>query len=555
MSNSNSTTVAIKMGLKIFKFVPVASLAILVIAVNAIAQLGAVAPEPATPAADKLPQSVAGCGSARSRFVVPKLFDFDNYRRVFHKSYASFTELLVRQKLFLAKALRALISMINYKRGKLSYYLKLNRFSDFTKDELERMKNHLIGKGLFDNAVPIESRLETLKKLRRSKSSRDLFFKPEDLDKVLKSLAKVYPNDRDVLELQAELAANKLRKRRQADDELSVDDLINTGEGEGTSPEALAEARDESEFKNPEYEKVDSPKSLESRRTLGEQVSPINRVFIESRQKTEQRLIEQNLFDQLKEYRHHVESLTRTDTNEDVVFVDHRKSNCFWKPRFQGLCQSCYAFALAAIAEYAHCVQTGELLAFSEQYMVDCGHFTGMNGCIGGTQNGVFNFAFNFGFELQDNYPYTGTKNSCPYEKEDNHIDIHQTGYIRMNFNGSAVIPMDRWDEFIRIAPLFPAVSIVGDFMEYGGGVWDSDGCTLGNHAVVLIGHGREDGQEYWILRNSHSVHWGEGGYMRIAKNSACINPPYAYSLGFDEGDRKFRLEKNQKYDAQRIGK
>ena len=43
---------------------------------------------------------------------------------------------------------------------------------------------------------------------------------------------------------------------------------------------------------------------------------------------------------------------------------------------------------------------------------------------------------------------------------------------------------------------------------------------TNTDHVVVVIGYGIEDGQDYFLLRNSHGENWGEEGYMRIATSS-----------------------------------
>lgn len=55
-------------------------------------------------------------------------------------------------------------------------------------------------------------------------------------------------------------------------------------------------------------------------------------------------------------------------------------------------------------------------------------------------------------------------------------------------------------------------------FQLYKSGVFDDEDCgTALDHAVLLVGYGKEDGKEFWIMKNSWNTVWGEEGYMKMA--------------------------------------
>jgi len=57
------------------------------------------------------------------------------------------------------------------------------------------------------------------------------------------------------------------------------------------------------------------------------------------------------------------------------------------------------------------------------------------------------------------------------------------------------------------------------EFMYYRSGIYRVQKCDgyLATHALVIVGYGSENGDDYWILKNSWGPRWGEKGFIRIA--------------------------------------
>jgi len=65
------------------------------------------------------------------------------------------------------------------------------------------------------------------------------------------------------------------------------------------------------------------------------------------------------------------------------------------------------------------------------------------------------------------------------------------------------------------------AVAIEADkrcFQTYKSGVFNNSACgTTLDHAVLVAGYGTENGQDYWLVKNSWNTTWGDAGYIKLA--------------------------------------
>ena len=116
------------------------------------------------------------------------------------------------------------------------------------------------------------------------------------------------------------------------------------------------------------------------------------------------------------------------------------------------------------------------------------------------------------GQQTESDYPYLAKNGACTHKKSDSVVYTTQTNCVEPHSPSQ-----------LRAALMQGPVGVSVDaseavFQGYQSGVMNSTKCGVDtDHAIVAVGFGFEDGQDFYIVRNSWGAGWGDQGYIKIA--------------------------------------
>jgi len=198
--------------------------------------------------------------------------------------------------------------------------------------------------------------------------------------------------------------------------------------------------------------------------------------------------------------------------------MDWREFGAVTPPKDQGPCGSCILFACTAAVESAMAIQKNILdLDLSEQQLLDCPLGPGIGRCDGNDHGSMYDYMQEHWQVGESEYEYEAEEGTCRVEGKMEIAKVEE--YFRAAEGVEDVMKY----MIGKFGPSSATLIVNEGFQSYKSGIMnfpcDNDHQEV-DHSVLVIGYGSERGHDYWIVKNSWGNGWGDGGFIKMTRNS-----------------------------------
>ncbi|CAH0587839.1 unnamed protein product [Chrysodeixis includens] len=185
-------------------------------------------------------------------------------------------------------------------------------------------------------------------------------------------------------------------------------------------------------------------------------------------------------------------------------------------------CSSCWAFATTAAVEGALFVETGRLVPLSEQALLDCAMPWGAQPCNSTWPSYPYNYIKDKGLPALNEYrPYQAKHETCLADSVP--AVTHISGHVNVTRGNPTALKV----AIMNNGPIVVLMDVTPTTFHgiKKGTHFDDDNChkKMPNHAMVAVGWEVFRHQDYFILKNSWSNSWADGGFVKVrASKNTC---------------------------------
>eukprot|EP01083_Nonionella_stella_P022073 61038_1 len=198
-------------------------------------------------------------------------------------------------------------------------------------------------------------------------------------------------------------------------------------------------------------------------------------------------------------------------------------------------CGACWAFAATSALSDRFAIHHGDKfpeISLSPQVLLNCDTYD--LGCHGGDAMTAYKYIAENGIPSETCAPYESTGHdegakceatdrckNCDPDGTCKEVSDFQKYYVD---EYAEIVGEEQMKAELIRGPIVCAIEATSGLMNYSSGVYQEKTTFSLNHDISVVGYGSENGNNYWIVRNSWGTYWGEKGFFRLVRGKDTDN-------------------------------